>query len=105
MQASLYAEAKARLDGNIRGDIESFADLAAHFGPAAEDEDANEAFKGWVRCAWARPTGEALDAVEQQLKSLRLTIRNAPLAQPKTLGPCIFTGQPGVEEILVARAY
>ncbi len=105
IQAGLFAEAKARLDGNIRADINTFADLAAHFGPAAADEDANEAFKGWVRCAWSKPTGEALDAVEQQLKSLRLTIRNAPLAQPKTLGPCIFTGQPGVEEILVARAY
>jgi len=105
IQAGLYAEAKARLDGAIRDDIKTSADLAAHFGPAAEDEDANEAFKGWVRCVWSKPTGEALEAVEQQLKSLKLTIRNAPLAQPAALGPCIFTGQPGVEEILVARAY
>jgi prolyl-tRNA synthetase len=105
IQAGLYAEAKARLNGNIRADITTFADLAAHFGPAAEDEDANQAFKGWVRCAWSKPTGQALDTVEQQLKSLRLSIRNAPLAQPATLGPCVFTGGPGVEEILVARAY
>jgi prolyl-tRNA synthetase len=105
IQAGLYAEARARLDGNVRTDIATFADLAAHFGPAAEDEDANEAFKGWVRCAWSKPTGAALDAVEQQLKSLKLTIRNAPLFQPDTVGPCIFTGKPGVEEILVARAY
>ena len=79
--------------------------MARNAGPAADDEDANVTFKGWVRCAWSRPTGEALEAVTQRLKSLRLTIRNAPMAQPETFGPCLFTGEPGVEEILIARAY
>jgi len=74
-----------------------------HFGPAADDEDANVAFKGWVRCAWSRPTGEALEEVTRRLKTLRLTIRNAPMVQPETFAPCLFTGEPGVEEILVAR--
>ena len=105
IQAGLHDEAQARLDANVRADIGTFAELAAHFGPGADDEDANEAFKGWVRCAWSKPTGAALDAVEAQLKSLKLTIRNAPLAQPATFRPCLFTGAPGVEEILVARAY
>ena len=105
IQASLYDEAKARQDANIRDDITTFDQLAAFFGPAAEDEDANVAFKGWVRCAWSKPTGEALEAVTQRLKTLRLTIRNAPMVQPKTFGPCLFTGAPGVEEILIARAY
>jgi prolyl-tRNA synthetase len=105
IQAGLYDEAKARLDANIRADITSFDQLAAHFGPAADDEDANVAFKGWVRCAWSRPTGEALEEVTRRLKTLRLTIRNAPMVQPETFAPCLFTGEPGVEEILVARAY
>ncbi len=105
IQSGLYAEAKARLDGNIRADIRSFDELAAYFGPAAEDDDANEPFKGWVRCTWSKPSGAELDVVEQRLKSLKLTIRNAPLVQPTALGPCLFTGKPGVEEILVARAY
>ncbi len=105
IQACLYAEAKARLDGNIWSDIKSFDDLAAYFGPAAEDEDATTAFKGWIRAPWSRPSGEALEAVEQRLKSLKLTIRNAPMDQPASFGPCLFTGAPGVEEILIGRAY
>jgi prolyl-tRNA synthetase len=105
IQQGMFDEAKARLDANIRTDITTFDQLAAHFGPAADDEDANVTFKGWVRCAWSRPTGEALEAVTQRLKSLRLTIRNAPTAQPKAFGPCLFTAEPGVEEILIARAY
>jgi len=105
IQQGLFDEAKARLDANIRADIITFDQLAAHFGPAADDEDANVSFKGWVRCAWSRPTGEALEAVTQRLKSLRLTIRNAPMTQPETFGPCLFSGEAGVEEILIARAY
>jgi prolyl-tRNA synthetase len=105
IQGKLFDEAKARLDANVRTDIATFDQLAAHFGPGAEDEDANVAFKGWVRCAWSKPTGDVLEEVTQRLKSLKLTIRNAPMAQPETFGPCLFTGQPGVEEILIARAY
>jgi prolyl-tRNA synthetase len=105
IQTSLYDEAKARLDANIRTDITTFDALAAYFGPAAEDDDATSAFKGWVRAPWSKPSGEALEAVEARLKTLKLTIRNAPLNQPASLGPCLFTGAPGVEEILIARAY
>src|ERR1700749_2617799 len=71
IQAGLYAEAKARLDGNIKKGLTSFDDVAAYFG---EDDDS---FKGWVRVAWSRPQGAELDAVEQKLKTLKLTIRNA----------------------------
>jgi prolyl-tRNA synthetase len=99
IQGGLYAEAKARLDGNIKTGLTSFDQVAAFFG---EDEDS---FKGWVRVAWAKPTGAELEAVEQKLKALKLTIRNAPADQPKEFGPCIFSGKRGVEEILVGRAY
>ena len=105
IQAALYNEAKARLDANIRTDIGAFDALSAYFGPAVEDDDAAAAFKGWVRAPWSKPTDEALAMVEAQLKVLKLTIRNAPLDQPATFGPCLFTGAPGVEEILIARAY
>lgn len=104
IQASLFNEAKARLGSNIRTDITSFAALEAYFG-AGDDEDAGGAFKGWVRAAWAKPTGDELDAIGQRLKGLKLTLRNAPLAQARSPGACIFTGRPGVEEILIARAY
>ena len=41
----------------------------------------------------------------EKLKALKLTIRNAPADQPSSFGACIFTGAPGVEEILIGRAY
>jgi len=104
IQARLFAEAKAMLDGNIRSDIRSFDDLAEHFG-AAVDEDEGAAFKGWVRAPWSRPTGAELEAVEERLKALKLTLRNIPLAQSGAGGPCLFTGKPAVEEVLIARAY
>jgi len=105
IQKALFAEAKARLDANIRSDIKSFDEMAEYFGAAAEDDDEGAPFKGWVRAPWSRPTGEALEAVDQRLKSLKLTIRNAPLNQGAPAGACLFTGQPAVEEVLIARAY
>jgi prolyl-tRNA synthetase len=104
IQNELYAEAKARLTGNIKTGIDSFAALEGYFGSGADDENAGE-FKGWVRAAWSRPSGAALDAIDTKLKALKLTLRNAPGDQPTTFGKCIFTGEPGVEEILIARAY
>ncbi len=36
----------------------------------------------------------------------KLTVRNAPQAQPAgALAPCLFTGEPSVEAILIARSY
>jgi prolyl-tRNA synthetase len=106
IQQALFDEAKARLDESIVGGVTDMAGLELYFGAAAEDDDdAGAAVKGWVRAPWCRPTGEALEAVANRLKALKLTIRNAPLDQPKAVGKCIFTGAPGVEEILIARAY
>jgi prolyl-tRNA synthetase len=99
IQAGLYAEAKARLDNNIKRDVTSWDGIATYFG---EDDDA---FKGWLRIAWSKPTGDGLAAVEAKLKTLKLTIRNAPLDQPLEFAPCVFTGAPGVEEILIGRSY
>jgi prolyl-tRNA synthetase len=100
IQRDLFAEAKARLDASIREDMTSFDAVAEYFG---NEEDAG--FKGWVRAPWSKPTGAALEEVGDRLKALKLTIRNAPLAQKQSLGKCIFTGAPAVQEILIARAY
>jgi prolyl-tRNA synthetase len=109
IQSNLFNEAKARLDANIRTDIATFDALADHFGPAgADDEDENggDPFRGWVRAPWSRPTGAALDAIETRLKALKLTLRNIPLDQGDVSGAtCLFTGEPAVEEVLIARAY
>jgi prolyl-tRNA synthetase len=104
IQVRLFAEAKTRLDSNIRSDINTFEELAEYFG-AAGDEDEAVDFRGWVRVAWSRPSGAALEAVEQRLKQLKLSIRNAPLGQSEARGKCIFTGAPAVQDILIARAY
>ena len=103
IQANLFAEAKRRQDDNIRADLKTFAEIAAYFGAASEDDA--DSFKGWVRAPWCRPSGAALDEVEGRLKALKLTIRNAPLGQSGPYGACVFTGAPGVEDILIARAY
>jgi prolyl-tRNA synthetase len=104
IQAGLYAEAKVRLDTNIKDGIETFEALAEHFGPAAVDE-ADQVFRGWARVAWSRPEGEALEAVDLRLKALKLTARNTPLGGTVPVGTCVFTGDAAVETILLGRTY
>jgi prolyl-tRNA synthetase len=105
IQQTLFDEAKARLDANIRTDLATFEQVAEYFGQVSDDEEEASAFKGWVRASWSRPTGEALEAVTERLKALKLTLRNAPSDQPSSFRPCVFTGEPGVEEVLIGRAY
>ena len=110
IQATLFREAKQRLDDNIITSIKTFEDLEAYFGAGDEDEDDDAAgsvtgFKGWVRAPWSRPEGAALDALDERLKHLKLTLRNVPVGQSAVSGVCIFTGAPAVEEILIARSY
>ncbi|MCH8858990.1 MAG: proline--tRNA ligase [Proteobacteria bacterium] len=104
IQDTLYAQAKKLLDSNIITEIKNFDDLAKYFGPGGEDDEAVE-FKGWVRVPWSAPTGAALEKIEARLKELKVSIRNAPMDQGAAWGPCIFTGEKAVEEILIARAY
>jgi prolyl-tRNA synthetase len=99
IQAGLYAEAKARLDNNIKSGVTDWRGVEDYFA-GGDDE-----FKGWLKVSWSKPTGAELDAVDNKLKALKLTIRNAPLQQPDTFATCLFTGKPGVEEILIGRAY
>jgi prolyl-tRNA synthetase len=96
IQSGLYEEAKARLDANIRRDI---TDLGTYFKGDEEN------FAGWVEVQWARPTGAALDKIVEQLKALKLTMRNAPLDAAPVDGSCFFTGQPAVERVLIGRTY
>ncbi len=99
IQHSLYAEAKVRLDNNIKSGVTDWKGVEDYY--AGSDDE----FKGWLKVSWSKPGGADLDAVDNKLKGLKLTIRNAPLQQPETFAPCLFTGKPGVEEILIGRAY
>ena len=95
IEATLYTEAKTRLDANIRRDV---SDLAAHF-------KGDDKFVGWVELQWARPTGAALDKIVADLKALKLTMRNAPLGAAAADGVCFFSGDKAVERILIGRTY
>ena len=95
IQIGLFSEAKTRLNDNIRRDI---TDLKTHF--KSEDKIA-----GWVEVQWSRPTDVALDKVVEQLKALKITIRNTPLDAAPADGACFFTGEPAVERILIGRTY
>jgi prolyl-tRNA synthetase len=96
IQTNLHSEAKARLESNIARDV---SDLAAHF----KGDEAK--FAGWVEVQWARPTGAALEKIVEQLKALKLTIRNTPIDAAAVDGACFFTGEPAVERILIGRTY
>jgi prolyl-tRNA synthetase len=98
IQASLHAQARAKLDANIVRGVDSFDELRAHFEGSGK-------YPGWVEVQWAKPSGAELDAVVEKIKALKLTFRNVPLDGAPADGTCLFTGQPAVERILVARAY
>lgn len=102
VQSALHAEARERLQAGIRSDLATLAAVQDYFGEAGD----SDSYRGWVQVPWARPEGAALQSVEQQLKRLKLTIRVAPLEQEPVDGePCLFTGEPAKERILIARAY
>ena len=98
IQQVLFDEARHRREANVERGIASFAELARFFG---EDKR----YPGWVEVQWSRPTGAALDKVTEQLKALKLTLRNVPMDGPAVDGACLFTGEPAIERIYVARAY
>ncbi|MCD2324652.1 proline--tRNA ligase [Sphingomonas sp. IC-56] len=98
IQAALHEQARGRLDANIRRDVTDFDGLAAAF-------DDKIRYPGWVEVNWSKPTGADLDQVVERLKKLKLTMRNVPGNAAPAEGACVFTGQPAVERILVARAY
>ena len=109
IQANLFDQAKSMMTGRVQDGFTSLDQIGEYFGEADEDEEgeskAGSGNLGWARVPWSKPTGAGLEAIEQKLAPLKLTIRNVPLEQRGGLGACIFTGEPAVEEILVARAY
>jgi prolyl-tRNA synthetase len=98
IQAGLLARSTASLRDRI-APVDDWAGVEARFAEGQKNP-------GWADVRWSKPTGAALDKVVERLKALKLTIRNAPLGQTHTDdGPCIFTGEPAVERVLIGRAY
>ena len=98
IQHGLYEEARVRRDANITRGVTEWQTVVDHFENGGK-------YPGWVEVEWAKPTGAALEAVVEKLKAQKLTIRNVPRGGDAATGTCIFTGEPAVERILVARAY
>jgi len=97
IQQALFADANARLHGNIDKSIASLEDLKALFAASSKP--------GWALVQWSKPTGAALDKVVEWLKGEKLTLRNVPMDAEAADGVCIFTGQPAVQRVLVGRSY
>lgn len=97
IETALFSEAQARRDAQIDATITDKAALQSYFGKSERP--------GWALVNWAKPTGAALDAVVEWLKGEKLTLRNVPSDAPAASGPCIFTGEPAVERVLVGRSY
>jgi len=98
IQKALFAEAAERRDANITRGLTQWSAVEAHFKDGGK-------YPGWVEVEWSKPTGDGLNAVVERLKALQLTIRNVPRESEPAAGACIFTGEPAVERILIARAY
>ncbi|MFN3510896.1 MAG: proline--tRNA ligase, partial [Tsuneonella troitsensis] len=98
MQASLLADAARVRDDRIVRGVTDFAGIQSHFGEGVKNP-------GWLEVQWSKPTGAALDAVTEKLKALKLTLRNVPIGAAPVDGSCVFTGEPAVERVLVAKAY
>ncbi|GMN13556.1 proline--tRNA ligase [Altererythrobacter sp. MTPC7] len=98
IQNTLFTQARERRDANIRRDITTLDGLRAFFSADAK-------FPGWAEVEWSKPTGEALEKVVEQLKEMKLTVRNVPMDDAGATGTCIFTGEPAAEKIYVAKAY
>jgi len=97
IQTALHEQATARLKASIVPAAD-WAAVEAHFADGVKNP-------GWTEVAWSKPSGAALDAVVERLKALKLTIRNAPSDAGAAEGVCVFTGEPAVERVLLARAY
>ncbi|WP_449472389.1 proline--tRNA ligase [Sphingobium chungangianum] len=97
IQQALFADAQARLHGNIDKSITSLDALKAYLAASKK--------QGWALVQWSKPTGPALDKVIEWLKGEKLTLRNVPLDADAADGACIFTGEKAVERVLVGRSY
>ncbi|TMM49907.1 proline--tRNA ligase [Qipengyuania marisflavi] len=97
MQTGIFTEAHNRREANITRGVSDFAAVEAHFAASR--------YPGWVEVQWSKPTGDALEAIVEQLKKHKLTMRNVPIGAAPVDGPCIFTGEAASERVLLAKAY
>ena len=98
IQQALFADARDRREANITRGVDSMAAMKAFFA-------SNGRYPGWVEVQWSKPTGAALEKVIEELKALKLTVRNVPIGAVAADGACLFTREPAIERVLVGKAY
>ncbi len=99
IQHGLYAEAKARLDDNIKSGVTDWAGVESYFCGQ------RRGVQRLAESVMVQAIGAELDKVDTKLKALKLTIRNAPLQQPDILRPACSRAQPAWKKSLIGRAY
>jgi prolyl-tRNA synthetase len=98
IQRAMFDQAADVREANVVRDIASLDALKAFF---AEDRR----FPGWAEVQWSRPERAAHDQVPAQLQAVKLTFGTVPATAAPAAGTCLFTNEPAVERIYVARAY
>jgi prolyl-tRNA synthetase len=97
MQDNYYQRAlKLRRDNSCQ--VDSLADFREYFTPRNADKP--EVHGGFAACYFVDTP-----AVQEQLKEMKVTIRNIPLEHDDAGGKCIFTGQPAPRRAIFAKAY
>ena len=93
-QNTYYQTAQKILSDRTASEIKSLNDLKDHF---SSTDNSNV---GFARVPW---NGD--EAVLEDLKAEKLTVRCIPFDQPSELGKCLFSGKDATCEIVVAKAY
>lgn len=101
IQIAMFNKSKARLDGNIRTDIQTPEEFRKYFAESnLWIEDGKPGKVAFVRGKWnADPESEAI------LKELKITIRCIPFDQSGSEGTCLLTGKPAIMDVIYARSY
>lgn len=98
IQNSLYDQARAYRDANIRTDILTFEEMKKFFTP--KNADKPEIHGGFVRAKWC---GDV--ETEKMLDEFKISIRCLPLDQSKSEGKCILTGRNATIDAIFAKSY
>ncbi len=100
-QRQMFNKAKARMDLNIRKDIQTPEAFKAYFGESNEwIEDGKTGKVAFVRGKW-----NGKSETEEILKSLKISIRCIPFDQSGSKGKCLLTGEDATLDVIYARSY
>ena len=100
IQQTMFNRAKERLEGNLRTDIKTAAEMKAYFAEANAFIDGNKKPVAFVRGKWCEDP-----ATEEILKEMKISIRCIPEDQTGTVGKCLLTDRDATLDVIYARSY